>query len=268
MRPRPTSATSPRTTTPRPSPTSTGSPTCRRRTSTACRPSSPSTTTTPPGEASSSAPAGTRNSGDVTELLAVEGVAQAREETTCGGGARHGDLRLLLAAQAGQLAQQLLLLAVELGRRLDVEVHVEIATTHAARQVRHAVRAHREDGAGLRPRLDRHRLLAVEGLDRHGRAERGSGHRQRHVAVQVVAVAREDRVLALANLDIEVTRRPAPWPDLAFTGQSQPHPVIDAGRNLDGDGAAGADATLAGAVGTWVADLRADTTALGAGARR
>src|SRR4051794_11403228 len=200
-------------------------------------------------------------------LLAVEGVAQPREEATARRRARHGDLRLLLAPKPCELAQQLFLLVIEVAGRLDVEVDIEITPTDAAGQVRHAVRTQREHRAGLRPGLDLERLGAVERLDVDGGAERGGRHRQRHVAVQVVAVAGEDRVLPLADLDIEVARRATTRAYLALAGQPQPHAVVDAGRNLDRDGAACAHPPLARTVGAWVPDLRADAAALRAGAR-
>src|SRR6185369_3137427 len=88
-------------------------------------------------------------------------------------------------------------------------------------------------------------LLAVEGLELERRAERGGGHRQRDPAVQVVALPGEHRMLALAHLDVEVARRPAARAYLALPGQPDPHAVLDAGRNLDGDGAAGPHPALA-----------------------
>ena len=50
----------------------------------------------------------------------------------------------VLAAQGGQLAQQLLLLGVQPGRRLHLDVHDELAAAGTA-QVLHAEAAQRQD---------------------------------------------------------------------------------------------------------------------------
>ena len=69
-------------------------------------------------------------------------------------------------------------------------------------------------------------------------AERGGGHRQRDPAVQVLAVAGEDVVRPLVDLDVEVAGRAAAGADLALAGEPDPHAVLDAGGHLHRDGAA------------------------------
>src|SRR5205823_1023019 len=138
------------------------------------------------------------------------------------------------------------LVGVELGGRADVEVDEEVAAAGAA-QVWYPLAADAQGGVGLGagPALDG--LLAVEGLDREPGTERRRRHRQRHPAVQVVALAGEHVVRPLVDLHVEVAGRAAARADLALAGEPDAHLVLDAGRDLDGERPAGADPAVAAA---------------------
>src|SRR5690606_5152461 len=101
----------------------------------------------------------------------------------------------------------------------------------------------------------------------HG-AQRRSRHRHRDGAVQVVAVPHEGRVLGDADLDVEVTGRAASGSDLALPGQLHAGAVVDAGRDLDVEGAPRADATVAATLAARVGDRRTVAAAGRAGAQR
>src|SRR6478735_6089995 len=157
-----------------------------------------------------------------------------------------------LAAQTGQLLEQLGLRRVERGRRLDDHRDDEVAAS--ATQSGDAVRTDRLVRARLRARLDlelerrdqvRGRRVGGEvGLERRQgerRAERGGGHRDRDGAVQVVALPVEDRVAGDLDLDVQIAGGAATRADLALPGELDAGAVVDAGRDLDGEGTAGPD---------------------------
>ena len=168
---------------------------------------------------------------------------------------------------AGQLAQQLLLLAVEPGRGLHVDVHdagrrgpvPRRWVTPSPRRVMHLARLR----AG--PDVDSLAPSSVSSWTR--RAERRGRHRHLERAVQVVAAAAEDWVRALGDLDVEVARRAAAGADLALAGELDARAGVDAGGDLDRDRAAGADPALAGALEARVGDDGAVALAGGAGLR-
>src|SRR5207253_3131720 len=54
----------------------------------------------------------------------------------------------------------------------------------------------------------------------------------RHLAVQIVAVALEHRMRLDVDLDVQIARRPAVDAGLAVAGRADPHPVVDARRDL------------------------------------
>src|SRR5205814_3004330 len=96
----------------------------------------------------------------------------------------------------------------------------------ATRQMWHATTAQRHDRSGLRTGSYLDRLLAVERFELHRRTECGCGHRHRDFAVPVIAVAGEQRVLVLADRDVEVAGRTAARADLACARQPQAHAVV------------------------------------------
>src|SRR3954470_631248 len=127
------------------------SPGASRSTSTACRPSAPSTSSSSvSGTASrrnSGAPSssGTAGSEAVTASPPVERVAHPGEQPALRLAVRLG---LVLAAQGGQLPQQLLLLGVEPGGSGHLDVDDQVAPTGPP-QPRRAVGPQRQDAAGL-----------------------------------------------------------------------------------------------------------------------
>ena len=75
--------------------------------------------------------------------------------------------------------------------------------------------------------------VAVEGLEFDGGAERGLGDRDRHLGDQVVIVSHEEIVRCNPEVDVQVARSPAAWPDRSPTGQAQRRAGVDAGGNVD-----------------------------------
>jgi hypothetical protein len=94
--------------------------------------------------------------------------------------------------------------------------------------------------------LDLDRLRPVESLQLDRGTQRGRRHRKLDGAVQVVAVAVEDRVRAHDQLDIEITRGPATRTDLALAGQLDPGARVDPRGDLDSEVPASADPPVAG----------------------
>src|SRR5690606_22402061 len=79
-------------------------------------------------------------------------------------------------------------------------------------------------------------------------------HRQRDLADQSVAVAREARVPGDLDLDVEVTGRASPGADLALAGQLDAVAVVDARGHVDLQAATRAHAALAVALAARVGD--------------
>ena len=107
--------------------------------------------------------------------------------------------------------------------------------------------------------------LAVEPVERRGRAEDGIRHLHLERREQVVAVAAEDVVVLDLDLEVQVAVRAAGRADLALAGQLQAHAGVDAGRHVDRHRARGAHAALAGA---GRARVRDDGAVAAAGAAR
>src|SRR5258708_9876253 len=130
-----------------------------------------------------------------------------------------------------ELLQNLALRFGELDRRLDLHMHVKIAGD-ARTQTLDALAAQTERLARLR--AFRHREARTAGQCGHFdlAAERRRGERNRHLAMQIVAVALEHRVLLDVNLDVQVARRTAVDAPLAVSGRADAHAVVYTGRNL------------------------------------
>ncbi len=140
-------------------------------------------------------------------------------------------LRAAFVGQLFELAQQFALALGQLDRRLD----------HAmAQQVAGLTGAHALDPFAAQPER-------FAGLCAFGQRERGlatkCGHfdlttecrlriRNRNLAMQVIAFALKYRVLLDMNLDIQVARRTTVHTWLAIARRTNPHAVIDTGRNL------------------------------------
>ncbi|CNV56562.1 Uncharacterised protein [Mycobacterium tuberculosis] len=86
--------------------------------------------------------------------------------------------------------------------------------------------------------------------------------------MQMVTFADKDVVRLLMDLDVEVTRRPSPGPDLALSGEPNSHPVADTGRDLDADLPTGPDPAIAHALLARVGDNHPDAAAGGTRPRR
>src|SRR5205823_2569745 len=97
---------------------------------------------------------------------------------------------------AGEVTQELFLLRLELGRRGDHNVHEQVTAADAT-QVRYAATAQLDYLTGLGARPDVKLLFTVQRRHFDGCAERSSGHGQRHGAVQVIAVALQQRMRQL-----------------------------------------------------------------------
>src|SRR5919201_1248941 len=139
--------------------------------------------------------------------------------------------RAVLLADGFELAQDLALAFGEVDGRFDHHVAEEIArrlTSHAL----DALRFQAEGAAALR--LGRHADLgrAVERRDGDLAAERGRGDGDRHLAMQVVVVARENRVRLDVHLHVEIARRAAVHARLALAGEPHAIAFVDAGGDL------------------------------------
>src|SRR5687767_9691808 len=126
-----------------------------------------------------------------------------------------------------QLAQQAFLLVGEIHRRLDDDAAEQVAPRTAAHGL-HALLAQPEHTSGLR--LVRHFQLDVAAERRNfdGPTERRRGEAHRHLAREVATVALENCVLAHADLDVEISRRPTVASGLAFAGKADAIAVVDA----------------------------------------
>src|SRR5690606_19475432 len=93
-------------------------------------------------------------------------------------------------------------------------------------------------------------------------AQGGGGEADRHLAVQVVAVAGEDRVGRQFDLHVQVPGRSTRRPRLALAREANLVAFVDTGRHLDLESAGLADPTLAVAVGARIADDLATAAAL------
>src|SRR5262249_53631981 len=124
----------------------------------------------------------------------------------------------------------------------DARDDVEVAMA-AARHVRHSLGAQLEPRARLRAGADFDRLFAVQERHPDLAAERERRKRDRHLAVEVVLFAMEERVLLHVDDDVEIARGAAGGAVLAFAIQAQPLAGRNAGRDLRGDLALASDAS-------------------------
>src|SRR5690606_1303341 len=140
---------------------------------------------------------------------------------------------VLLAAEGRlELLQQLALLGGEVDRGLDHHAAVQVARGAAAHRT-HALAAQAEGLAGLGLGRDADLRLAAKGRHVDRVAQRRLRDPDRHLAVQVVAVAGEYVVPAHADLDVEVARRGPRRAGLALAVQADAVAAVHAGRALD-----------------------------------
>src|SRR5664279_1195974 len=182
-----------------------------------------------------------------------EGFAQTREHPT----AKRGQSRFgeLLAAQPRELGEQLRLLVVQFGGRLNVQVNIEVSAP-CALQAPHAqaLEGHGRSRVSAGPDVDL--LRPIKAFHRGHRAERGGRHGQLQRAVEVVASALKGLVREFTNLDVEVASRPSAQAGIAGARHADPRPRLDAGRNVDVDRPALSRASLPGAFGAGALDDR------------
>ncbi|MNC86031.1 hypothetical protein D3C83_16580 [compost metagenome] len=114
-----------------------------------------------------------------------------------------------------ELGEQLFLTGREVHRCLDRDVADEISVAGRAHAL-DALATQPEHLAGLRARRYLDFGVAVERRDFDFTAERRRGEADRHLAVEVIVVARENRVGPEMDDDVEVARRAAVHTGLAF----------------------------------------------------
>ena len=121
---------------------------------------------------------------------------------------------------------------------------------------------------GCVPGRDVELLVAVERRQRHRRAERGLGDRDRDLGHEVVAVAPVPLVLGDAQVHVQVARPAAAGAGRAAPGQAQRRAGVDAGGHVDLVGVLGGDAALAAARRARCDDDLAEPAAARARTRR
>src|ERR1700730_879826 len=98
-------------------------------------------------------------------------------------------------------------------------------------QVLDALTVERDDLAGLGAGPDVDVGGAVQAVTRQRGPQRGGDHRDRHRAVQVIALPLEDGVRTLDDLQEQVAGRAAAGADFALAGQLDVRAVLDARRD-------------------------------------
>ena len=128
-----------------------------------------------------------------------------------------------------------------------------------------AAAAQAELGAGLRLRRNADRHFAFQRRHRQFGAQRRLRKADRQFAVQVVAVALEDRMLAHVHFHIQIASRRSGRARLALPGQADAVTVVDAFGDLHGQRAGFFEATLAMAFPARLLDRLAAAAAVRAG---
>src|SRR4051812_38434043 len=121
----------------------------------------------------------------------------------------------VIGIEARELGEDLLRLLADDRREHELDLD-ELVAARVAAERRHAALAQPELLPRLRRRRDAHHGLAVDRRHLDLRAERGLGHRHGHRAVEVVALAGEERMVADPRDDVEVARRAAALADVAL----------------------------------------------------
>src|SRR3954471_17631037 len=163
-----------------------------------------------------------------------------------------------------ELPHRLLLLARQRRRDVDDEAVVDVAAVLPA-ELRRALAADALHGAVLRAAGDAQRLAPVEGRDLDLGALQGLGDRERHLDLDVVALAGEDRRAVDVHDDEQVARWAAVRPWLALAGEPDLAALLDAGGDVRPVALGGAQPALAVAGGAGILDDRARAVAALAG---
>ena len=132
----------------------------------------------------------------------------------------------------GQFAQYGFVIGRELLRHFNVDLHKQVALAAVAR-IRHSASAQAKHFSAGGPGGDFQFVTSVEGGDFQGRPERRLGITDRDLADQVVAIAVEEGVFGHVNEAVAVSGRSAVGASFAFSLESQPGPVVNAGGDTD-----------------------------------
>ncbi len=170
------------------------------------------------------------------------------------------------AARVGQPEEQLPLVLVEVGRRVDLQVDEEVAPA-ASLETGYAVSLQLEHGAALGAGDHRQVLGVVERLEGQRSSECRHGHRDVHLRVQIDARAFEDFVGFDGDVHEERAVRSSPEPGGTVPGQAKCGAVVDACGDVDGQGAVLHPAAFTAAFGAGVVHLLPDPLAARAGRR-
>src|SRR5438270_4315486 len=169
--------------------------------------------------------------------------------------------RLLL-----ELGQQLFLALGEFLRGLHHHLDVHVAGMPFA-QNRHAAARNPKAAARLGAFRDLHAgLAALDGRHVEATAERGRHHGDRHAAMQVRAVALEERVRGERQEDVKIAGRPAAPARFALAGEPDTRAIFDTARDVDREHALAGQAAGARAGWTRVVDHLATAVTRRAGA--
>src|SRR5271154_388216 len=172
----------------------------------------------------------------------------------------------LVRGLGGELGQELALTTGQTLRRLDIELHEEVARIARA-QHRHAFAPQPQLPSGLCALGNADpRLGSVERADGEFAPERCLHHRDRHPAIEVGAVALEERMRLDGEKNVKVAGRPAPHSRLALAGETNAGAVLDAGGNIDRERALPGPAAGAGAFVARIFDRLPAAVTGGAGA--
>src|SRR4051794_7519481 len=163
-----------------------------------------------------------------------------------------------------QLPHRLLLLPRQRRRDVDDEAVVDVAAVLPA-ELRRALAADALHGAVLRAAGDPQGLAPVEGRDLDLGALQRLGDRERHLDLDVVALAGEDRRALDVHDHEQVAGRAAVRPRLALAGEPDLAALLHAGGDVGPVALGGAQPALAVAGGARVLDDRARAVAALAG---
>src|SRR5579872_1784578 len=153
-------------------------------------------------------------------------------------------LARVFGVQLAELAQEFLGALVLYLRHLDGYFHDLIATLIFAR-VEYALLAQPELAAVGRARRNLEQRAAVDGRYFDLGAQAGLGDRDGDADLDVVAVAREERMLLDARGDVEVACGRAHSAGVAFAGDAQARSVLRARRNVHRNGFGSGHAAIA-----------------------
>src|SRR5690606_12285093 len=175
-----------------------------------------------------------------------------------------GRMRGVALKRATEFFEHFTLALAQVDRRFYRHSAQQVAcrtTTHR----RHTLAAPAELLAGLSPFGDVQLDPAIQGRHFQLAAQRRVGEADRHLAIQMLAVALEDRVLTHVDHHVQITRRATLGTGLAFAGQANAVARVDACGHLHGKRLLFFDAALAVAAATGIGNHLAAAMAARAG---